>query len=265
MKFREVVFVGRALPAMLSALLAEKSKARRAMPALQLPIVVALLLSACVTQAVKPLPPTADQIAIQESQLVAREDAVRLHPVWSFTGRVALKNGKNGGSGRIEWKQNGDVSQISLSAPITRQSWVLTLDENGARIDGLEGGPRTGNDAAALLRETTGWEIPIAALADWARGLRASPADAAQMQTAANGHLLHLQQNGWAIDYHWPQTTPITPAMQQRIDDATGDAKLQLIVDAAVELPQRIDAVKDAAQIKLIVDAWKVEPLAPSN
>jgi outer membrane lipoprotein LolB len=236
------------------------------MPALQhrfIVIAAVLLLSACATQAVKPPPPTADQVAIQESRLVAREDAVRLHPVWSFTGRVALKNGKNGGSGRIEWKQNGESSQITLSAPVTRQSWVLTLDENGARIDGLEGGPRTGTDAAALLRETTGWEIPVDALADWARGLRASPTQAAQMQTDAGGRLLHLEQNGWAIDYHWPETTPINPALQQRIDAATGDAKLQLIVDASVELPQRIDAVKDAAQIKLIVDAWKVEPLSP--
>jgi outer membrane lipoprotein LolB len=226
-------------------------------------IAAMLLLSACVTPAVKPPPPTADQAVIQESKLVAREDAVSLHPVWSLTGRVALKNGKSGGSGRIEWKQNGSTSQITLSAPVTRQSWILTLDETGARIDGLDGGPRTGTDAAQLLRETTGWEIPVDALADWARGLRTQPVQAAQMQTDAEGHLLHLEQNGWAIDFHWPEKAPINPVVQQRIDAATGDTRLQLIVDARVELPQRIDAVKGAASVKLIVDAWKVEPLAP--
>ncbi|MFT4255816.1 MAG: lipoprotein insertase outer membrane protein LolB [Pseudoxanthomonas sp.] len=193
-------------------------------------LLLTLLLSACATQTRKPVPPPVDAAAAEQQQL-ARETLLRQRPQWSLSGRVALSRGNNGGSGRIEWRQDGDNTQVSLSAPITRQSWQLTADARGARLDGLEGGTRTGADAAILLRETTGWEIPVEALSDWLRGLRA-PHPAPEAATYdEQGRLSRLQQDGWTIDYRWSATATV-PALPTRIDAAKGDAKVKLLVDA---------------------------------
>ncbi|NUO78079.1 MAG: outer membrane lipoprotein LolB, partial [Lysobacter sp.] len=101
--------------------------------------------------------------------------------------------------------------------------------------DGLEGGARSGPDAAALLREATGWDIPVAALTDWMRGLRAQGQGPASLRYGADGRLARIEQGGWSIDYRWP----------------AGDAA------DLTALPSRLDAVRGEAKVKLIVDQWE--------
>ncbi len=197
----------------------------------------AVLLTACVAQPVRQaLPP--EQAAAAEALQVAREAAVRLQPTWSLQGRIALSNGRNGGSGRIDWAQDGRHFDVSLSAPVTRQSWRLVGDPVAARLEGLDGGTRQGADATTLLREATGWEIPVAALADWVRGVRAQGAGTATARYGLDGRLLQMEQGGWTIDYRWPATSATTepglaaqPGLPARLDARRGDASVRLIVD----------------------------------
>lgn len=196
---------------------------------------LAALLSACAGPAVRgPAPPALSPAAVEVAQ-AARESALREQADWSLSGRIALSNGRNGGSGRIEWRQNGARYEVALSAPVTRQSWRLSGDAAGARLEGLEGGTRRGPDAAALLREATGWEIPVAALSDWVRGLRAQGQGPAELRYGADGRPARIEQGGWSIDYRWPA--------------AEGSGR--------PSLPSRLDAVRGEAKVKLIVDEWQ--------
>ena len=201
---------------------------------------LALLLASCATQSTRPVPP-ADAGAIESARQrqLERESILRGQTDWSLAGRIAISNGRKGGSGRIDWQQQGDAYTVSLSAPVTRQSWRLSGGPQGARLEGIVGGPREGADAAQLLREATGWEIPVAALGDWVRGVSAQGLPQAAMQFDTLGRLSHLEQGGWAIDYRWPEAASTMPA-----------------------LPQRVDAVKGESKVKLIVDEWKIEPVA---
>ncbi|WP_082611387.1 lipoprotein insertase outer membrane protein LolB [Lysobacter sp. Root916] len=190
---------------------------------------LAAVLSACAGQAVRgPAPPPLAPAAAEAAQ-AARESELRAQTGWSLSGRIALSNGRNGGSGRIEWRQDGDRYEVALSAPVTRQSWRLSGDIAGARLEGLEGGTRSGPDAAALLREATGWEIPVAALSDWVRGLRATGQGPASVRYGADGRPARIEQGGWSIDYRWPSTD--APALPSRVDAIRGQAKVKLIVD----------------------------------
>jgi outer membrane lipoprotein LolB len=193
----------------------------------------ACLLAGCVTTAPRtPLPPAERGAAVARQEL--RETALSQHAQWSLQGRVALSNGQRGGSGRIDWHQDGDAYRVALSAPITRQSWQIEGDADSARLEGLDGGPRVGDDAAQLLREATGWEIPVQALASWVRGARATQGGPAQLQFAGDGRLARLQQDGWTLDYSdWRQQ----PA-------------------AGMELPMRINAQRGQARVRLLVDDW---------
>ncbi len=156
-------------------------------------------------------------------------------PAWAMSGRVALSNGKDGGSGRIEWTQGAGRTEVTLSAPVTRQSWTLTADAAGVALEGVSGGPLRGADAGQLLRESTGWEIPVAALGCWLRGAPAGPAmGEARLVFGIDQRLLRIDQGGWLIDY----------ANWQR-DPASG-----------VELPTRVNAEQASNRVRLVVDRW---------
>ncbi len=197
-----------------------------------------LLLAACATRPPAPaLPPVAGDPTQHQQQ---RESALAAAPSWSLAGRVALSNGRDGGSGRIDWRQDGARYEVALSAPVTRQSWRLSGEPGRALLEGLGGGPRQGSDAAALLREATRWEIPVEALASWVRGVRADAGrfSAASLQFGEDGRLLRLEQGGWRIDYSDWRTVAGAPA----------------------ELPHRLDAVRGDARVRLIVDRWQPDP-----
>lgn len=202
-------------------------------------IAAALLLTACVAQPVREALPPA-QSAAAEAQQIAREQRLRQQPSWSLQGRIAVSNGRNGGSGRIDWTQDDRRFDVSLSAPVTRQSWRLVGDTNMARLEGLDGGTRDGPDAVALLRDATGWEIPVTALADWVRGVRAPSEGVALATYGLDGRLLRLEQGGWSIDYHWPSPEAANAA----------------VAGAPPTLPVRLDARRGEASVRLIVDQW---------
>ena len=198
---------------------------------------MAVLLAACAPARIvrEPLPTlSAQELAAAQSEQQAHETAVAATPDWSLQGRVALSNGRNGGSGGIEWSQRGAGYEVALSAPVTRQSWRLTGDAGSARIEGLEGGPRSGADAQALLRETTGWEIPVAALSAWVRGARADEAafGPAILSFGADRRLARLEQGGWTVDYSaWQSADAGATALPTRLNAERGQARVRLVVD----------------------------------
>jgi outer membrane lipoprotein LolB len=186
-----------------------------------------LLLAGCVTtRVVPPAPPTEATLAAFEQ----RERSLGARADWGLEGRIAVSNSRDAGSGRIEWRQTGPRFDIALTAPITRQGWRLTGEPGHAVLDGLPGGPRQGSDAETLLREATGWAIPVRSLPRWVRGLRADPATAG-VRFGADGRLARLAESGWTIDYTWPD-------------------------DRAADLPSRIEARRDDARVRLVIDRW---------
>ncbi len=199
-----------------------------------------LLLVACAAQPVKQLPPL--DSAIAAASQTQREAALAPLDAWSLQGRVALSNGRDGGSGRIDWRQDRSRFEVALSAPVTRQSWRLIGDAEGARLEGLEGGTRSGADATSLLLEATRWEIPVAALASWARGVRADASHgAATIRYDGDGRLARIEQGGWVIDYSEWRASAIP----------------------GIELPNRLNASRGEARVRLIVDRWSEGAATP--
>ena len=188
---------------------------------------VAIALSACTSRAPRETLPAIEGAPTAHQD--ARVAAIAALSAWSLSGRVAVSNGKDGGSGRLEWTQAGARFDVALSAPITRQSWRVTGGEGNATLEGLEGGTRTGPDAESLVFEATRWRIPVDALTLWVRG-RASTG--AALEYAADGRLLRLSDAGWVVSY-----------------DDWRDV-------GGIELPGRIEARQGEARVRLVVDEW---------
>lgn len=195
------------------------------------------LLAACATR-----PPSASALPVLGAAEQARAEAMQADrartlaavTVWGFTGRASITRGDKGGSGRIEWRQQGGSFEVALAAPVTRQGWRLSVDAAGARVEGLEGGPRTGPDGQQLLYEATGLEVPVGALGAWLRGLPADEAiyGPAQLDFGADLLPARLRQAGWNIDFRgWLEAGDGGLALPLRIDARRGDAGVRLVVD----------------------------------
>ena len=193
------------------------------------PAMLALILAGCVSQ-----PTRAPQVPVDAANARAQDELRAALTDWSLSGRIAVSNGKQGGSGRIDWRQTGDRYTVSLGAPVTRQSWRLSGDAGGGRLEGIEGGPREAADVEAMLRETTGWNIPVRAMADWVRGVGADAGRFGQARVVygEGDRPVRLTQAGWTIDYtQWQSDAASGPVLPARLTATQGDAKVRLIVD----------------------------------
>lgn len=207
-----------------------------------------LLLGAVLLAGCASLPPpapavvdvaAADAAQRQRAQALGLEAGQCSQPGWAISGRVALASGKQGGSGRFEWTQGAGQVRLMLSAPLTRQSWELDVDAQGASLRGLAGGDRHGADAAQLLRAATGWEIPVAALGCWLRAVEATPAQfgPARIDYGVNMLPRRIEQAGWVVEYDGWERDPFT----------------------SLQMPARIEARRGESRIRLLVDRWGLE------
>lgn len=197
------------------------------------------LLAGCAGQQTRSLPTDAlicdasmapDQMSPDCTRRIAGVAALAYQSGWTMLGRVAISNGEQGGNARVEWIERGlrDYS-VTLSAPVTRQSWRLDVANGQAVISGIEGGPRSSPDAALLLRQATNWDIPVDSLRWWVRGQTAPMPPATRYVFTADGALFGLDQDGWRIQF-----------------ERTGDEIL----------PKRITATRGDSRVRLVIDQW---------
>lgn len=197
-------------------------------------LTAALLLVGCATTApTRTAPPLSAETQAERQR--ERAEWLSLYSTWSFSGRAAISLGAKGGSGRIEWEQlDRNRYSIALSAPVTRQSWRLTgdLHSEAGRIEGLEGGPRDGEFAEALLLQATGWNVPLQQLGSWVRGAPAADYPVESVEYDGQGRPSLLRQAGWSVRYTaWRPGPSGQPDLPTRIEAESGDAKVKLQID----------------------------------
>lgn len=195
-----------------------------------------MALAGCVTPGSRRAPPPAIDATQAAAMQASRAQALADRRDWTVDGRAAISRGGKGGSGRLDWAQTGDAYVIELSAPITRQSWRLTGDTHheAGRLEGLDGGPRGGEDAQQLLLEATGWDVPVNELPRWMLGFPAVAMPVDELSYGDDGLPSVLRQAGWTIRYtRWAEPHDGLPALPTRIEATSDgeDASVRLIVD----------------------------------
>ena len=116
-------------------------------------------------------------------------------------GRLAVSDGRDGGSAGFVWSQRGDRFEFELRQPVSQKTWRLSGDRRGAVLEGGDGGPRRAGSAEELLREVLGWHVPVAALRDWVRGLAHAGVPMLDIERDSDGRLRRFQQDGWQVEY----------------------------------------------------------------
>ncbi|MEO8461071.1 MAG: lipoprotein insertase outer membrane protein LolB [Dokdonella sp.] len=183
-------------------------------------LVLALVLAGCAQQRIKP---DAEALATQAT----RERALSVHGSWNLSGRLAVSNGKEGGSGSLQWSRDGDAFRFEVHAPVTGKTWTLTGDRRHAELSGLGDHPITGGDASALLTQELGWHVPLTELDYWVRGMRA-PGDA-DLTVRGDGLPLQIKQAGWKVEY-LDYDASLNPPMPRKLFAERGTQRVRLVI-----------------------------------
>ena len=173
---------------------------------------------------------TTAQVAAQQS----REAKLAARTSWNMDGHFAVSDGRDGGSGTLTWRADGEDYSLVLRAPVTGKTVQLQGGPGGAVLTGLKEGPLRGDDAQALLAREFGWHMPVKQLTWWVRGLRA-PDGTAEVSYGENGLPSLLEQDGWSVEYRdwYPGIDP--------------------------PLPRKIFAAKPPYSVRLLIENWRIQ------
>ena len=180
-------------------------------------------LAACAPVRVRETPATS---ASQD----AREAALAPHTHWRVDAHISVSDGRDGGSGDLVWTQDRGSYSFTVRAPVTGRTWKLSGDAQRAQLEGVEPQAVVGSDPQQLLREHVGWDVPLAALGSWVRGLRA-PGTRAELQYDAQNLPAVLEQDGWKIEYRdWHADR--SPPMPRKLFAARGNARVRMAIES---------------------------------
>lgn len=188
-------------------------------------VVLLPLMAGCASTGVKP-PDGEQSQAERRAEILARDN-------WALRGRIAVSDGRDGGSARVNWEAGPQSYELWIYAPLAQGTWRLTGKPGEVELAGPEGTFR-GNDAEALLSRHLGWHIPVTGLRHWVRGIKA-PGPVTTMAFDGRGRLAVLEQDGWRVTY----------------TDWTDNPGLSM--------PRRIEAEYPPYQVKLVVQDWALK------
>jgi len=184
-------------------------------------VAVLLALAACAPVRVRETPAAASAQQAREAQLKTRAS-------WTLTAHIGVSNGKDGGSGDLVWTQRGDRYDFTVHAPVTGRTWKLSGDARGATLEGVDPQPDRDSDPERLLRERLGWDVPLANLSAWVRGLRA--AGAANVEYDAQNLPALIEQAGWKVEYRdWLENSD--PPLPRKLFASRGNARVRVVIE----------------------------------
>jgi outer membrane lipoprotein LolB len=181
-----------------------------------------LALAACAPVRVRETPAA---LAAQQ----AREAKLAPLTHWNLTAHIGVSNRGDGGSGDLTWEQNGEAFRFTVRAPVTGKTWMLSGDAGHAVLEGVDPQPDADSDAQRLLHDRLGWDVPLADLRAWVRGLRASGSAASVQYDEANLPAV-IEQDGWRVEYRdW--FADRDPPLPRKVFASRGDARVRMAIE----------------------------------
>jgi outer membrane lipoprotein LolB len=186
-------------------------------------LVCAALLAGCASLHRPGPPPPA--LAPWDEHVAALERA----QAWQLDGRAAVALGQQGWQASLDWRQNGDVSELHLAGPFGVGALAITMTPAGLSLNGAPPSP----DVTEKLEGRLGFELPLENLKFWLLGIP-NPAAPFDLTRNAQDRAQHLAQAGWSIDYD------------------------QYRADAGDVLPARIVLSRADARVRIVADRWQM-------
>lgn len=195
---------------------------------------LAVLLGGCARQPLQPV----DSWAEHRSQIAALDS-------WQISGKLGAKMPGDSGSARLRWQQAPENYRIDLSGPFGQGRMIITGEPGLVRLRQSGEPPLEASSAEELIRQSTGWRLPVDQLLYWVRGIPAPDSRPKRMKKTSAGLLAEFEQEGWQLSY----------------------SNYRLVNDRW-RLPERIVASHRDIRLTLVIHQWSIEqpasPVEPS-
>lgn len=151
-----------------------------------------------------------------------------------FALRVNTPDGaaQNSG-GRLSWLQKSGKGRILLSNPLGFALAEIESEPGHASLRATSGEIRQSDNPDSLIEEITGQRLPVQRLPDWLLGRAGSEA---KISHDLSGRPQHLEEAGWAVDYHYDSDG--AEALPSRLTISRGsDIELRLRIEEWSAVP----------------------------
>lgn len=190
----------------------------------------ALVLSACAS-----LQGRAPEGAPDEAAWTVRQTELAALTDWELSGRVAIVDGEDGGSGSLDWKQQGSALTFDFRGPLGAGALHIEGDGGTLRVRTSRGDDFVTDDPEWNFAERLRMPLPVLSMRYWMLGMP-DPEAPFEKQVDGRGEITHLEQRGWQVDY------------------------LEYTNVQGHSLPSRVALQRGAVRIKLVMDSWTLSP-----
>ena len=202
--------------------------------AVRLPLLLAgaLILAACGT-----LPGRVPEGPANETAWQARLAALTALSGWELSGEVGVVNGKDGGSGSMDWNQQGNELSFDFRAPLGSGTVHIQGDAAALRVQSSRGDDFTTTDPEDDFALHLHMPMPVLSMRYWLLGIP-DPGAPYTKVADARGEPMSLEQRGWKVEY-------------QEYTDVQ-----------SYSLPVRFTLTRGKVRIKVAVNDWTLPPAA---
>ncbi|MBP6382271.1 MAG: outer membrane lipoprotein LolB [Pseudomonadales bacterium] len=153
----------------------------------------------------------------------AHAAAVAARAEWQLQGKIGVRAASGSGSAFLTWKQQAGNYRLVLSGALGMGKLVLTGDADGVAWNDSRGRAGRHADPDALVAEIWGWQLPVAALEYWIRGIPQPdlPVEDAEF---AGADVTRFRQSGWVVE----------PGAYREVDGLALPTRLRLEGEGAV-------------------------------
>lgn len=183
--------------------------------------------------------PPQEYSAEQMDQFKTHQQALEQLTHWAVQARGAVRDGTQGGSFALHWRQSQDYSEVDLSGPFGQGQMYLAGTPEYMAIGHDPEQMRISATPERWLEENTGWPVPIAALPVWLIGQADASIDDGRIQINEAGLIVQQNAENWRIRY-------------DRYDTHHG-----------LSLPGLVEVTRDDLRLRILIDDWQIQDVTP--
>lgn len=177
--------------------------------------------------------------AANEAAWAARLTRLAALDSWELSGRVGVVTAKDGGSGSLDWKQQGQELSFDFRGPLGAGAVHMQGDAQALHVQSSRGDDFVTTDPEQDFTSHLHMPMPVLSMRYWLLGVP-DPGAPYDKTVDARGEPITLRQRDWRVEY-------------QEYAEVRG-----------LNLPVRFTLTRGEVRIKVAVNEWNLAPTAAS-
>lgn len=148
-----------------------------------------------------------------------------------FIGRLSVNAKHQKFSGGVRWRHTDLDDEIYLYSPLGQVVTEIYRNQSGVRLVTSEPAAYQAQSVENLTETVLGWQLPLAGLQFWVRGVH-FPGSVAEIDMNARQQIVAIRQDGWRINYlKYHSNSEVDATLPKLIEFNRTDVKMKLVID----------------------------------